>query len=466
MFPVFSPMKKNLNRRNFLKSATQASAGAVALRYAAVVGMFSANVPNIFAGETDLPVKLGGKPVRTTLFPTWPVYDETEEKALLDVLHSKKWFRGEGQHVNQFEAAFMKLTGAKHCVATANGTSAVLASLGALDVGPGDEVIVPPYTFVATINAVLMHHALPVFVDTDPETFQIDAKKIEAAITDRTVAIMPVHVGGSPADLDTILEIGARRKIPVIEDACQAHLAEWRGKKVGTYGVTGCFSFQASKNLTSGEGGAVITNDDELAERLYSFHNNCRARKTASYNFTYRGTRGANLRLAEFQGALLLAQLARLETQAKTRDANAAYLAKQLAEIPGIVPAKNYDGCTRSAHHLFMLRYGKDQFAGLPRAKFLAAMADEGIPCSGGYSPLNIEPFIQNAFKTRAYQRVYAPDVLAGWAERTRCPDNDKICEEAVWFTQNMMLGSRADMDDIVAAVKKIHSHAAELAKG
>ncbi len=458
-------MKKNLNRRNFLKSATQAGAGAVALRYAAVAGMFSANVPNIFAAETDLPVKLGGKPVRTTLFPTWPVYDETEEKALLDVLHSKKWFRGEGQHVNQFEDAFMKLTGAKHCVATANGTSAVLASLGALDVGPGDEVILPPYTFVATINAVLMHHALPVFVDTDPETFQIDAKKVEAAITDRTVAIMPVHVGGSPADLDTILEIGARRKIPVVEDACQAHLAEWRGKKVGTYGVTGCFSFQASKNLTSGEGGAVITNDDELAERLYSFHNNCRARKTASYNFTYRGTRGANLRLAEFQGALLLAQMARLETQSQTREANAAYLAKQLAGIPGLVPAKNYDGCTRSAHHLFMFRYDPEKFSGLTRARFLAALTAEGIPCSGGYSPLNTESFIQNAFKTRSYQRVYAADVLVGWADRTRCPANDQLCDEAVWFTQNMLLGSRADMDDIVAALKKIQTHAAELAK-
>jgi dTDP-4-amino-4,6-dideoxygalactose transaminase len=458
-------MKIIFNRRNFLKTTAQAGAGAVALRYAAVAGMFKAGLPTVYAAETEKPAVLGGTPVRTAPFPAWPVYDETEEKALLDVLHSKKWFRGEGQHVNQFEEAFIQLTGAKHCVATANGTSAVLASLGALDVGPGDEVIVPPYTFVATINAVLMHHALPVFVDTDPETFQIDAKKIEAAITDRTVAILPVHVGGSPADLDTIMEVGARRKIHVVEDACQSHLAEWRGKKVGNYGAIGCFSFQASKNLTAGEGGALITNDDEVAERLYSFHNNCRARKTASYNFTYRGTRGANLRLTEFQGALLLAQMARLEAQSKTRDANAAYLAKQLAEIPGIVPAKNYEGCTRSAHHLFMFRYSQENFAGLPRAKFLAALTAEGIPCSGGYSPLNTEPFIQNAFKTRAYQRVYSTDVLTNWVGRTHCPVNDKLCDEAVWFTQNMLLGSQADMDDIVAALKKIQGHAAGLAK-
>ena len=209
----------------------------------------------------------------------------------------------------------------------------------------------------------------------------------------------------------------------------------------------------------------MITNDDELAERLYSFHNNCRARKTASFNFTYRGTRGANLRLTEFQGALLLAQMARLEKQSATRAANAAYLAKALAEIPGIVPAKNYAGCTRSAHHLFMFRYQPENFAGLPRAKFISALTDEGIPSSGGYAPLNTEPFIQNAFQTRAYQRVYAADVLAGWAGRTRCPANDRLCGEAVWFTQNMLLGSRADMDDIVAAVKKIQAHATDLAK-
>lgn len=457
-------MKAKLNRRDFLKQGANAGAGAMALRYATLAGIFSAT-PNIFSAEMEKPAKLGGKPVRTAAFPAWPIFDEHEENALLEVLRSKKWFRGEGQHVNQFEEAYKTLTGAKHCIATANGTSAVLASLGALDVGPGDEVIVPPYTFVATVNAVLMHHALPVFVDTDPETFQMDAKKVEAAITDRSVAIVPVHVGGSPSDLDTILEIGKRRKLPVVEDACQAHLAEWRGKKVGTLGTVGCFSFQASKNLNSGEGGALLTNDDELAERLYSFHNNCRARKTASFNFTYRGTRGANLRLTEFQGALLLAQMTRLEQQAKTRDENAAYLAKQLAEIPGIVPAKNYDGCTRSAHHLFMFRYQKEKFADLSRAKFIAAMAAEGIPCSGGYSPLNTEQFIQEALKTKAYQRVYSADVLANWAERTRCPANDKVCAEAVWFTQTMLLGTLADMDDIVAAARKISAHAAALAK-
>jgi dTDP-4-amino-4,6-dideoxygalactose transaminase len=457
-------MKNKLNRRKFLQAATQAGAGALALRYATVAGIFSA-APNLFSAETDKPVKLGGQPVRTAAFPAWPVFDETEETALLEVLRSKKWFRGSGQTVDRFETAYAKLMGAKHCIATANGTSAVFAALAALEVGPGDEVIIPPYTFVATLNAVLLNHALPVFVDSDPETFQIDAKKIEAAISDRTAAIMPVHVGGSASDLDTIMEISGRKKIPVIEDACQAHLAEWRGKKVGNYGAAGCFSFQASKNLNSGEGGALLTNDDELAEKLFAFQNNCRARKTASYNFTYRGTRGANLRLTEFQAALLLAQMARLENQAKVRDDNAQYLAKLLVEIPGLTVAKNYDGCTRSAHHLFMFRYDKEAFAGLSRSKFISAMVAEGVPCLGGYSPLNTEAFIRDALKTKAYQRVYPAEVLANWAERTRCPANDKLCAESVWFTQTMLLAKRADMDDIAAAIRKIKTHAAELAK-
>ena len=459
-------MKKILNRRQFLQTATQAGAGAMAFRYAALAGMLgSATVPNLLAAETDKPVKLGGKPVRKAAFPVWPVYDETEEQALLEVLHSKKWFRGEGQYVNHFEDAYIQKTGAKHCVATANGTSAVLAALGVLDVGPGDEVIVPPYTFVATINAVLMHHALPVFVDTDIDTFQIDANKMEAAISDRTVAMLPVHLGGGVSNLDTIMDISKRRNLPVVEDACQAHLAEWRGKKVGNYGVMGCFSFQASKNLTAGEGGAVLTNDDEIAEKLYAFHNNCRARKTASFNFTYRGTRGANLRLCEFQAGILLAQMARLDQQYETREANATYLNQVLSQIPGIKVAKNNEGCTRNAHHLYMFRFDKEQFGGLPRAKFLSAMAAEGVPCSGGYSPLNTETFIKDALKSKAYQRIYPADVLANWAERTHCPVNDQLCNEAVWFTQSMLLGTRADMDDIVAAITKIRAYGADLAK-
>jgi dTDP-4-amino-4,6-dideoxygalactose transaminase len=293
----------------------------------------------------------------------------------------------------------------------------------------------------------------------------MDARKLRAAITERTTAILPVHLGGGACDLDTILTVAGEHRIPVVEDACQAHLAEWHGKKVGTLGATGCFSFQASKNLNCGEGGAVLTNDPELAEKCYAFHNNCRGRGTAGYDFTYLGSRGANLRLTEFQGALLQAQMTRLEAQSRTREQNAAHLTQLLREIPGIAPAKIHDGCTRNAYHLYMFRYDSRAFAGLPRSRFLEALNAEGIPCSPGYSPLNEEPFIQATLKTRAFQRLYPPDLLANWADRTACPANRRLCSEAVWFTQNMLLGPRADMDHIAEAIRKIQLHASDLAK-
>jgi perosamine synthetase len=231
------------------------------------------------AGAPNTPALLGGTPVRRTPFPSWPVANSQEEDALVRVIRSGRWNRGD--NVSAFESAYASLTGAKHCLATANGTSALITSLAALGIGPGDEVIVPPYTFIATINAVLLMRALPVFVDTDVDTFQIDARKVERAITGNTKLILPVHLGGSVADIETILDVGQRRGVTVVEDACQAHLAEWRGRKVGTYGKTGCFSFQASKNLNSGEGGAILTDDDELVETCYRFHNNSRGRRTS-----------------------------------------------------------------------------------------------------------------------------------------------------------------------------------------
>jgi dTDP-4-amino-4,6-dideoxygalactose transaminase len=304
----------------------------------------------------------------------------------------------------------------------------------------GDEVIVPPYTFVATINAVLAMHALPVFVDTDPRTFQIDAKKIEAAISPRTVAIVPVHLGGNVADLDAVTAVAAKHRVPVLEDACQAHLAEWKGKKVGTFGTFGCYSFQASKNLNSGEGGAVLTNDSAMIERCYAFHNNGRGRSTPGYDFSYRD-RGLNLRLTEFQGALLMAQMTRLAKQTDTREKNAAYLTKQLKEIPGIAPAEQYGGCTRNAYHLYMFRYDAAKFAGLQRAQFLKAMQAEGIPASGGYSPLNKEPLLDTALSSRGFKRAFDEKTLQQWRERNHCPANDRLCAEAVWLTQTMLLG-------------------------
>jgi len=416
------------------------------------------------AAVDQRPALLGGPPVRQgAVGPAWPVFAQPEETAVTGVLRSGKWWRGGGDQVARFEAEYAKLTGAKFCQAVSNGTSALICSLGALGVGPGDEVIVPPYTFVATINAVLMHGALPVFVDSHPDSFQMDHRKIEAAITDRTAAIMPVHVGGGVGDLDAFVDVARRRNLPLVEDAAQAHLAQWKGQHVGTYGTVGCFSFQASKNLNSGEGGAVLTSDEKLMDRLYAFQNNGRSRRaTGSADFTY-GQPGGNFRLTEFQGALLLAQMPRIEAWAQRRESNAAYLTQLLKDVPGIVPARMPAGCTRNAYHLYMFRYQAEAFAGLPREKFLRALRAEGVNASGGYEPLNKDPLMRNALMSRGYQRLYGQGAFAQWQRRTECPENDRICRQAVWFTQTMLLAERPVMEQIATAIRKIHKHAAEL---
>ncbi|MBI4220304.1 MAG: DegT/DnrJ/EryC1/StrS family aminotransferase, partial [Chloroflexi bacterium] len=183
-----------------------------------------------------------------------------------------------------------------------------------------------------------------------------------------------------------------------------------------------------------------------------------------SYDFSYRA-RGTNLRMTEFQAALLMAQMTRLQEQSKTREQNAQYLTSMLKEIPGILPARMYDGCTRNAYHLYMFRYKKEQFANLPRSVFLKALRAEGVPASGGYAPLNKEPFLKNTLQSRGFQAIYSRERLARWEERNHCPENGRLCEEAVWFTQGMLLGSRRDMEQIAEAVRKIHASAGELAR-
>ena len=410
------------------------------------------------------PAILGGSRVRSQEFPSWPVADQTDEQALADVVRSKHWFRGNGAAVSRFEQAYAQLTGAKFCLATSSGTGALQTSLAALEVGPGDEVILPPYTFVATLNVILNMYALPVFVDSDLETAQIDARKIEAAITPKTTAMIPVHLAGATADIDTILPLARKHKVPVIEDTCQSHLAEWRKRKAGTYGATGCFSFQASKNLNCGEGGAILTNDERIYETCFAYHWNGGGRKRGALDLT-DSIHGTKFLMTEFQAAMLLAQMSRLERQTATREGNAQYLASLLREIPGVPPARMYEGCTRNTYHGFLFRYQKDHFAGMPRAKFLKALAAEGIPTSAGYSPLNKRQYLKNALRSKGYQRLYSKQELARLEERNQCPANDQLCEQAVWIMQSVFLAGRSDMDQIAEAIRKIQVHAAEVAR-
>src|SRR5262245_6244757 len=260
--------REDSDRREFLQ---QASAGTVGLALAAAVAP-AQSVPAVTPAAGALAV-LGGAPVRNRPFPSWPVADASDADAVRAVAASRHWNRQGGKHVEALEAALAERLRARHCTATSSGTTALFAALKALGVGPGDEVIVPPYTFTATVNVVLMQFALPVFVDTDAGTFQIDAAKIEAAVTPRTACILPAHIGGNDADMDTILAVARKRSIPVVEDACQAHLGEWRGRPLGSLGTCGCLSFQASKNLTAGEGGAAVSDDASLMDRVFAYHN-------------------------------------------------------------------------------------------------------------------------------------------------------------------------------------------------
>jgi dTDP-4-amino-4,6-dideoxygalactose transaminase len=440
--------KAPISRRGFLSAIP---AAGIAMR------------PEIVRGAESKPAVLGGTPVRTEPLPSWPEFDATEEKGLAGVVRSGRWGRGNGKEVDRFEAAYARLTGARGCLATVNGTNALFTSLNMLGVEPGDEVLIPTYTFVATANAVIRQHALPVFVDTDFETSQIDVKKIEPLITERTTAIIPVHLGGNAADMDGVMAIARKHKLAVIEDACQAWIAQWRGRNVGRIGDCGCFSFQATKNLNSGEGGAIISDNEEFIERCYGFHTQGRMRKISS-EFSYNLS-GTNLRMTEFQAAILLSQLARLEEQSKRRESNAAYLTSLLREIPGIFPAKMYEGCTRNAYHLYMFRYEADKFAGLSREKFLKAMQAEGFLPVAGYGPLNKSAFLKTTFQSRGFRRLFPAERFARWEEQNLTPGNDRLCKEGCWLTQNHLLADRSAMDQIAEAVRKIQKHAVELVR-
>jgi perosamine synthetase len=452
--------QSGFSRREFLKRNSIAGAGLTL-----GIGMS----PSTFAGnksETSVPALLGGKPVITKQWPKWPMWiPETDEKRVLEVLRSGVWSRA--HVVSEFEEKWAQTMGAKRCLSTVNGTTALICAIANLDIGAGDEVIVPPYTFIATIQSVLQNGAMPVFVDTDPETFQIDADKIEQKITPRTRAILPVHLAGLPADMDKIMSIAKKHNLLVIEDACQAWLAEVNNKKVGTIGNAGCYSFQNSKNIPMGEGGAIVSDDDKFMDRCFSYH---------SYGNPYGTTAGdieagtigpgTKLRLTEYQAAIGLAQLKRLDAQSVVRSKNAEYLRSLLLKIPGIAPYKLYPNVTRAAYHLFPFRYNSAEFNDLPRETFLKALEAEGVPCSSGYTPLNKMPFLANTFQTKNFRKMYPKEMLDSkkYYAENQCPENDRLCnEQAVWFTQNLLLGERSDMELIATAIDKVRKNSSKL---
>jgi len=380
------------------------------------------------------------------------VFDGSDEARVLEALRSGKWGRLAGDQVDQFEQRFAAMHGCRYGIAMVNGTVTLRIALMAAGLQAEDEVIVPTYTFLSTATAVVEANAVPVFVDVDLATFNLDPAAVQAAITPRTRAVVPVHFAGQTADLDAIRDIAARHDLFVLEDAAHAHGARHWERPAGSVGHAGSFSFQSSKNLTSGEGGILVTNDEQLAARCRSIHNCGRVPGGVWYE---HHVISGNYRLGELQGALLNAQLERLERQTATRDANGRALAARLAAIPGVHPQQRPEWCTRHSQHLFMLRLDAETF-GAPREAAIEALQAEGIPCVSGYGyPLPEQPL----FRNKAFG-PYLPHARARLDyTQVSCPHSQRLCrEQAVWLDQSLLLGTDEDMRDIGDAFEKVHA--------
>lgn len=402
---------------------------------------------------------LGGKRTKTKEFPLWPQFDDAERRALNEVLESRVWWRTPGTKTLEFEQAFARFHGARHGIAVTNGTAALEVTMAALGIGPGDEVIVPDFTFVATASAVLFASALPVLVDVLPDSYCIDPKLAEAAITPRTKAIIAVHMGGHPADLDALADLARRHGIALIEDSSHAHASEWRGKRIGTFGIAGTFSFQSSKLMTAGEGGIVVSNDDTFERNARSVHDCGRMPGEWFYShFIY----GSNYRLSEWQGAVLTAQLGRLDEQTCRRHQNARMLDRELIKIPGITPQKLDERCTRNGQYAYIFHVEKKEFAGISTERFIEAMNAEGIPNQASYPPLHELDMFRNSEYRKCLSEAAAKEAHTFLEEKF--PNTQRAAWETVWLPQPALLGDEQDMHEIVAAIAKIQRNAKELA--
>jgi dTDP-4-amino-4,6-dideoxygalactose transaminase len=402
---------------------------------------------------------LGGKKAKGKPFPVWPYYDKNEEQALKEVLESRVWWRTPGTKTLEFEQAFAKFHGARHGIAVTNGTAALEVTMAGLGITAGDEVIVPNFTFVATASAVFFANALPVLVDVDPETYCIDPDLVEEAITSRTKAIIAVHMGGHPADLDRLMQIAKRKKLVLVEDSAHAHATEWRGQRVGTFGVAGTFSFQSSKLITAGEGGMIISNSDKFEVQARSVHDCGRMPGEWFYShFIY----GSNYRLSEWQGAILNVQLSRLDEQTKRRHQNSRLLDRLLREIPGITPQKLDERCTRNGQYAYIFHVNKKHFASASTERFIEAMNAEGIPNQASYPPLHkLHMFRNGKYRNRLSGRQAKEKHKF---LKSKFPVTHKAAWETVWIPQPALLGDEEDMHEIAAGLAKIQKNAKEIA--
>ncbi len=399
---------------------------------------------------------LGGDPVRRKPWPNWPDGREEDIEAVAAVVRSGKWWQYEGDQVDSLEKEFAAYQDAAFGAAVNSGTTALQIALEALEIGPGDEVIVPAYTFQGTAAAVLAANAVPVFADVEPGTMNMDPDSAAALVNERTRALMPVHIAGQPADMERLAKLASARGLLLIEDAAQAHGAVWRGRKAGAIGDAGGFSFQASKNLPSGEGGIVLTNHERYHAHAAGLRDCGRA---AGRPFYEHHILGFNYRLTEFQAALLRSRLRHLEAETELRYRNGRYLTERLSALPGVEPLdpEPQEG-DRRAYHLYPLRVESAEVGGLTRERFMEALRAEGIPCMAGYGqPLYRNPvFLERSFRHRGCPLSCGH--YAGEIDYTAvsCPVAERLCTEVVWLFHTLLLGGDEDVADIARSVEKV----------
>jgi perosamine synthetase len=442
--------KNDLTRRQFIAAA---SAGSLAAVTSGTIPAYA----NLSRKAGKLAI-LGGKPVRTNKsWPDWPYWDNKVVDSVVKTTKSRIWCRIQSSSgtVPTLEKKFAQLIGAKFCVATGSGTQSLHTSVEALGIGPGDEVITSPYTDPGTISSILTARALPVLADLDTESYQLDPDDVERKITENTRAIMPVHMMGQPCDMGRIMQIAKKHNLKVIEDAAQAHLAEYKGKKLGTIGDLGCFSFQSSKTIACGEGGAITGNDEELMDKCYTVHNHGTSRRGLTE------VAGPKYRMNEFEGAVLLGQWDGIEERFNRRNENAAYLTYRLKDVPGIVPQKLYEGTTSGSFYLYAMTYKKEHFNNADRSKFFKAVAAEGVGLSGYIKHgLHKEPWIDHILNAKVYKKMYSAKRLRQYRQQIDCPNCDKVCREmAMLWASGPLLGTKKDMDEIADAIEKVYEN-------
>lgn len=388
----------------------------------------------------------GGNPIKTKPFPKWPMYSERELELVQEVVKSNNWWRMCGTKVEEFEAKFAEYQDADYCISVTNGTHAIELALAALEIGDGDEVIVPAFTFISTATAPIYCGAVPVPVDVDPITFCMDTEAFEKAITPRTKAVIPVHIAGHVCDMDGICSIARKYNLKIIEDAAHAHGAEWKNKKVGTLGDAATFSFQSGKIVTCGEGGALITNDEELYKKAFLIHGVGRPKGDRIYQHLVLGT---NYRMSEFQAAILIAQLERLKELNIRREKNAALLDSLMREINGIIPQGRREYSTLNTHYMYMFYYDQSSFGGMSRQQFVDALIGEGVPSYIAYPIVsNTMFFTENNFRGHIKEHYDYKSLSL--------PNSEKIANEVVWLPHFTLLGDDDDIAEIAGAVRKI----------